>query len=226
MAPPRAPNAVSHRKWLPWLAVGCGSPAVALLFLALLALAVVMFNVFDPYRREPAPDGLTLRIAFGEVENPIQRVVVVPAADGRSAFRIHNPFAGHGEPAILEVEYPSGETRAVADQAEGMAGSKAPFFDLDGDAVEDRISIDAWPDDNRLQVLSGASGAILLEDEDRFEYANPERAFPLGDLDGDGFGELALVHPRENRTYDFHPGDSWFGVSSWVTVISGAKLCR
>jgi hypothetical protein len=143
---------------------------------------------------------------------------------GRAAFRIRNPFAAAGEPEVIEVDYPSGESRP----ADGLdETAPPPFFDLDGDRIADRVWIGEGPDADLVRVLSGASGAVLVEDRDPFEYAHSGRAFPLGDLDGEGFGELALVHPRENRNdYDFSPGDALFGVSSWVTVISGARLAR
>ena len=211
-----APEAPEVRR-SPWILIGCAG----LLVLPIAAVLAVL--AADPYRRPPKPEGMALRIPFGEVRDPLGRVLVAPSPGGRAAFRVRNPFAQDGEPPAFEVDYPSGATRALS--AEDPL-PPAPFFDLDGDGVEDRLWIGTGPETSIVRILSGASGAVLVEDDDPFEYANPQRAFPLGDLDGDGYGELALVHPRESRTYDFHPGDRIFGVSSWVTVISGARLAR
>lgn len=203
-----------------WYVAAMGSLALSALgFVAFVAAA-------DPYRRTPSPPGMVLRVAFGEVEDPLHRVLVVPAPEGRSAFRILNPYAAGGEPLLLEVEYPSGESRPITVDPLPDLPATAPFLDLDGDGVADRISLGDGPDADLVQVRSGAGGAVLFEDRDPFEHATRDRAFSLGDLDRDGYGELALVHPRENRNdYDVRPAD-WLGVSSWVTVISGARLPR
>jgi len=68
---------------------------------------------------------------------------------------------------------------------------------------------------------------VLFEDTDPLEYECDARAFALGDLDGDGFSELALVHPPEDRsTYDVELWDRLFGAKSWISVVSGARVAR
>jgi hypothetical protein len=117
-------------------------------------------------------------------------------------------------------EYPSGkllDSRHVA----SIDRAPAPRFDFDGDATDD--SAQWWPG-GRVRVVSGANGAVLFEDSDELEYEDPARIFALGDLDRDGFGELALVHPRNDRSdYDFVLWDGLLGVNSWVTVVSGKR---
>jgi hypothetical protein len=67
----------------------------------------------------------------------------------------------------------------------------------------------------------------LLEDSDPLEYESDDRVRVLGDLDGDGFAEIALVHPRMDRSrYDFELWDALFGAKSWVTVVSGSRIKR
>ena len=68
---------------------------------------------------------------------------------------------------------------------------------------------------------------MLFEDQDPLEYQCDDRAFVLGDLDGDGFSEVALVHPRSDRsTYDLELWDLLFGAKSWISVVSGSRIAR
>ncbi|MEQ1735607.1 MAG: hypothetical protein ABL886_04295, partial [Rhodoglobus sp.] len=70
-------------------------------------------------------------------------------------------------------------------------------------------------------------GSVLFEDADPIEYEPQRRAFPLGDVDGDGCAELALVHPRGDRSgYDLELWDRLLGAKSWVTIVSGREATR
>ena len=81
--------------------------------------------------------------------------------------------------------------------------------------------------DGVVQVRSGRDGRVLFEDADPLEYESEDRAVPLDDLDGDGCSELALLHPRMDRSdYDWEPFDLVFGAKSWITVVSGARATR
>jgi hypothetical protein len=48
----------------------------------------------------------------------------------------------------------------------------------------------------------------------------------LGDLDGDGLGELAITYPRVDRGQCTHPADMLLGVHSWVLVVWGSRLAH
>jgi hypothetical protein len=208
------------RLGLPLCLVGCSGFGLLLCIVPLAILA------FDPYRWAPSPDGMVLRIPIGEVHFPERHITLAPAPGGRAAFRIHGLFSEEHRPVVLEVDVPSGAARELA-PGEATPELPAPPLDLDGDGVVDHLRIGPEVFEQTLEVVSGASGAVLFRDCDRFEYGRKERGFPLGDLDGDGYGELGLVHPRENRNaYDIEPGDALFGVHGWVTVISGARLAR
>jgi hypothetical protein len=76
-----------------------------------------------------------------------------------------------------------------------------------------------------VTVNSGATGAELFVHVDPREYEYEVGAFPLGDLDGDGCAEIALSHPRFDRSdYDW-PEDCLWEARSWITVVSGRLAC-
>ena len=114
-------------------------------------------------------------------------------------------------------------------------------FDFDGDGMADQVmagrrfnpgarpdpATGRFLDHGTVQVRSGRDGRVLFENRDPLEYESDARAFPLGDLDGDGCAELALVHPRMDRSrYDLELVDRLFGAKSWVTIVSGAQATR
>jgi hypothetical protein len=169
---------------------------------------------------------MVLRVAIGEVVHPMSGASIALADPGRTAFLVRRISPERELTETFEVEYPTGRLSASStDVVSGQATSPIPL-DLDGDGIEDRIFTGQGYEAELVRVLSGADGAILFEYVDESEYFYGERVFSLGDLDNDGFGELALLHPRRVRSYDMAPAftDSLAGVTSWVTVISGSRL--
>ena len=97
--------------------------------------------------------------------------------------------------------------------------------DFDGDGTADILETGSGLEYGSIRIRSGADGRVLFEDVDDLEYESTDRAVPLGDLDGDGRSELALIHPRMDRSnYDLELWDLLFGAKSWVTIVSGARL--
>jgi hypothetical protein len=203
---------------LPWRVVGCAG------LLLLSAVAVLVAPLLDPYRRAPSPDGMVLRVALGEVLHPMDGLSLALADPGRAAFRVRRISPGRELTETFEVEYPSGRTVAVGAD-ENFENASFPALDLDGDGTEDRVVLGEGVDAGLVRIVAGASGATLFEYVDESEYFYGRTAFALGDLDGDGYGELALLHPRRNRNaYDMQPADVIPGIRSYVTVISGSRL--
>jgi hypothetical protein len=97
--------------------------------------------------------------------------------------------------------------------------------DLDGDGIADLVETGTTAEYGVSRVRSGADGRVLFENVDDLEYESSDRAVCLGDLDGDGRSEIALIHPRMDRSrYDFELWDLLFGAKSWITVVSGGRL--
>lgn len=93
--------------------------------------------------------------------------------------------------------------------------------DFDGDGIDDRTVFEKV-DHGRAIVESGRDGSVLLESIEPLEYESNDRLTLLGDLDGDGFSELAVAHPRDDRSkYDWELFDAVFGAKSWLSVVSG-----
>ena len=205
---------------------------------ALLLGGGLLLVAFSGHRRPPHPHGMVFRITVREVVSPFDRIVVEPAADSRSAIVVRTPLVVAFPATVTEYNYPTGRiawskrfarSTRVLPRGEGPSSpAPTPVFDFDGDGTPDSIRVGEGHEYGLVEVISGASGAVLFGDCDPLEYENPARAFPLGDLDGDGFSELALVHPRRDRSeYDLdEPGDWLFGARSWITVISGADTPR
>lgn len=130
---------------------------------------------------------------------------------------------------VVVLRYPSGTVleRRLATHAYEFRDHAPPDVrraaaaDFDGDGVADRI---ASPASGHSIVESGRDGSVLFESLDATVYESNERLTLLGDLDGDGCSELAVEHPRIDRSrYDFELQDLLFGVESWLTVVSGKR---
>lgn len=170
-------------------------------------------------RGPPQPDGMILRIALREGGGIFDRFTIEPVPGPTPMIAVEiEPFRryyGYPDGALVRTEPLS--SRRPADAA--LSAS----FDFDGDGAIDVIHVDPGGMRGLIRVTSGADGRVLFEDLEELGYEDNDRAFPLGDLDGDGRSELGLVHPRYDRsTYDFEPLDSLFGMRSWVTVVSSA----
>lgn len=211
--------------------------------LAVLALGCVFaFLTMDwwDHRLAPWPRGAVLRIDLPEDHSflsPDFRVALLDEERRKLAVLCRGGQPGtsiaHVPTVIVIVEYPSGACldRLVRPDASALASFEAARvataerrFDFDGDGTTD---LARCAGDGRAWVESGASGAVLWEQTDELEYEHHERLVPLGDLDGDGCSELAVLHPRSDRSdYDWEFFDLAFGATSWLTVVSGARATR
>lgn len=197
---------------------------VTVAVIAALAGAWVMSLRFTERHRDPAPPGMVLRIEAREVGALFDRIRVVPSPARPNEFWVCTE-AYQDEPArVLAYEYPSG--RFVGERRTPPPARWVPF-DFDGDGVVDQLEQPdrgpAWGG-ALVRVRSGATQDVLFENLDLLEYECAKRANSLGDLDGDGFGELAVVFPRHGREYDLHWDDLILGVNSWICVVSGSRL--
>ncbi|QDU83159.1 FG-GAP repeat protein [Planctomycetes bacterium Pla163] len=193
----------------------------------LAALVVAQLTFVDRHRLEPRPDGVVLIVEVPE-SRPLSAYHVAPAPSGTSfvATLPSNDLTRANE--VFTIDYPSGNVR----RGSAPGGSAPPRdanrpLDLDGDGVADVILAGASSglEYGLVRVISGADGSVLFEDRDLLEYERDDRAFSLGDLDGDGFGELALVYPRLARVYDAeHVLDALFETHGWIAVVSGSRL--
>ena len=102
----------------------------------------------------------------------------------------------------------------------GGCGSKPP-----ADTAAFRARVVAFPGEAgsaQPRLTSGPDGKPTLS---WLEPTDDGVVLRYATLDGDGFSELALLHPRMDRDYDFeNVWDVLFGAKSWVTVISGSRL--
>ena len=212
--------------------LGCG--AALLVALGILGLAVLEdLPGWLARSATPAPKGLVLQVVLPEVDSPFHRIEVLAVERDGPAIAIVDGVGRATPPRVAVVRYPGGEVLERLDEADARqledlraarwAGGTQPF-DLDGDGTADETSHDA---DGWVQVRSGADGRVLWLSHDPLEYESNARLTPLADLDGDGCSELAVLHPRMDRSdYDIHPIEAILGVHSWLSVVSGARATR
>lgn len=208
---------------------------------ALLSIGVVLAFLtreWWDHRIAPWPKGAVLRVELpGDLFLGPSFKVAALERDG-PAIAIHRS-AGHPKTSyahvretLLIVRYPSGELleRIESPTAEQLAEftaartlAAATPFDFDGDGAAEITRYD----DDLAWVERSSGGFPLWQQSDDLVYEIKERLTPLRDLDGDGCSELAVLHPRHDRSvYDFEPIDALLGSVSWLTVVSGAKATR
>lgn len=210
--------------------IGCG--AVLLVTFGILGLAVLEdLPGWLARSATPAPEGLVLQVVLPEMGSPFHEIEVLAVERNGPAIAILDGVGRSTPPRVTVVRYPEGEVLERLDEPDARqledlrAGAWAPgTFDLDGDGQADEPSYDygGW-----VYVRSGVEGRVLWLSHDPLEYEFSARLTPLADLDGDGCSELAVLHPRMDRSdYDIHPIEAILGVHSWLSVVSGARATR
>ncbi len=214
-----------------------GCAAAILVFVVIPAIGVIgALPTWTEHRRTPNPRGLVLQFELAEADSLWDTAEVLSLErDGRVLA-----IVDHGTQAVpttlLVVRYPSGEIleRVAKLDPARLASLRAehlshwpPYFDFDGDGCEDAAHDGGELGYGRVAVSSGADRRELWSDEDPLEYESNDRLTPLGDLDGDGCAELAVWHPRFDRSdYDTELVDAIFGAKSWLSIVSGARATR
>ncbi len=186
-----------------WIAVAC------------FALLVLAWFLSMPV--SPAPPGAAMQIELPELEVPYDR------------FEVH---AYSLNPPVLAIVHSADTWNGIAPRlfrfpdAHEISWNKparlasAGTFDFNEDGTPDLLDLD----NQHVRVRSGSSSYVLYAYADDSAWGQVDRAFPLPDLDGDGSSELALIHPRIDRSgFDFVLQDALFGVRSWVTIVRGRK---
>jgi hypothetical protein len=225
---------VSGARWHPLAVFVCVLATAA--GVSLLA-AAMMWPMWMAHRVAPHPKGLVfqhelLATRAGIFGYPFE-VFAIDRGGPAVAILEHEPEGG--EAMIRVLRYPTGELLHVAanpDASEMGAlrsqrlGRDDDAFDFDGDGIGDLLQTPPGGD-HSVGVISGRDRSVLFFQVDPLEYEPNERATPLGDLDGDGCSELAVLHPRADRsTYDIELGDRFFGAKSWLSIVSGKLATR
>lgn len=207
--------AASHGRW----------PAYCLFLVLLLVLATLgMFKAIASagYREEPNPPGMMCRIELGAVHSPaaVYSAFADPQFPGGFVIESHNV---DGSSTYLICDFPQG---VISGLDSYFGAPPEADWDFDGDGFPD--TVESHKDvhgDGIVEVLSGRDRRRIYIDSYDLEYETCERGFPLADLDNDGYAELGILYPRQDRsTYDFHPFDALLGAKSWFAVVSYDKM--
>ncbi|MBI5433492.1 MAG: hypothetical protein HZA52_11745 [Planctomycetes bacterium] len=212
-----------------------GCAAAVLVFVVIPAIGVIgAMPTWTEHRRTPEPRGLVLQLELRESASPLERWEFLPIERDGPAVAILDHGASAFPKTLTVARHPSGElpqriepaTDADFELARAARRTKSSIaFDFDGIGDEFVTGGDARY--GRGLVLSGVDGRELWSDEDPLEYESNERLTPLGDLDGDGCSELAVWHPRYDRSdYDTELVDAIFGAKRWLSIVSGARATR
>ncbi|MCK6445606.1 MAG: VCBS repeat-containing protein [Planctomycetes bacterium] len=207
---------------------------VALLLLVVLACAFAIWPPWHPRRVPPTVAGTLFRVELPEAGSFFTDRLNVFAIDRDGPAIAAIEPGDLQRPRVLVVHrFPSGEllerrdpcTAADVARVEAERRSTPPShqrFDLDGDGSLDLLVVDRGLCEGHAEIRSGADDRVLFVSDDPLEYESTDRVTFLGDLDGDGCSELAVWHPRSDRSrYDFELMDMVFGVKSWLSIVSG-----
>ena len=190
------------------------------------------------HRQPPSPPGIVFRVEAREVVSPMDHIETYAVDRNGPAVAIYAPSTMQHPASLRILRYPGGSSidevvgpAAVREREQCVpaVGASDAFFDFNSDGAADAIQVgpQTGEDYGMIRIRSGRDGRVLFEDRDPLEYEDGDRAFSLGDLDGDGYSELALIHPRMDRSkYDLEPLDALFGAKSWITVVSGSRATR
>ena len=222
---------------------GCASLLVLITLLLAISARDEIETPWSGHRRVPQPSGLVFQIEMRSVGPYVDcfRVYAIDR-DGPAVAVIDDGPGGRAASARV-FRYPDGhelgrlslvETERIRQAHADDRNRRGAEFDFDGDGVPDRLEggeaaefMHHPSDYGRVRVLSGRDSSVLFEDWDPLEYECGERGYALGDLDGDGFAEIALVHPRMDRSrYDLELWDALFGAKSWISIVSGSRIAR
>jgi len=211
----------------------------AVIACVLLLATLALVSATSGHRRPPWPRGTLLRLEARATRHPMDRILVTAVErDGPAILVEAGEHRTDGavtaiDPIARTLSYhrfPTGELIGVERErvtGRPIVSAAGALFDFDGDGSDDRIEIGVRSEYGVVRVRSGADDRVLFEHRDPLEYECPDRAFELPDLDGDGCAELALVHPRADRSrYDLELWDRFLGAKSWITIVSGREATR